>query len=126
MNKDQEIYQRFKKPEKAKTIKPTILKEPFKQLGIDLIDMQGKEYNKYRYILTCIDLFSKFAWAEPIKTKTDTDVSDAMNKIIKSISSPISSIRSDRGPEFVNEKMKKLLEKHNIKQQKRDNKRVFK
>ena len=66
--KDQEIYQRYKKADKAKTIKPTILKEPFKQLGIDLIDMQGKEYKQNRYILTCIDLFSKYAWAEPIKT----------------------------------------------------------
>ena len=114
--KDQEIYQRYKKADKAKTIKPTILKEPFKQLGIDLIDMQGKEYKQNRYILTCIDLFSKYAWAEPIKTKTDTDVSNALNKIIKSIPSQVSSIRSDRGPEFVNDKMKKLLDTNNIKQ----------
>lgn len=113
---DQELYQRFVQPQKAKTIQPTVLKAPLKQLGIDLIDMQGKEYNKYRYILTCIDLFTKKAWAQAIKTKTDKDVVNALERIIKSIDSKISSIRSDRGPEFVNDKMKKMLHKFDVKQ----------
>ena len=47
--------------------------------GADLADMNyWKEYNKkYRYILTVIDIFSKFAWAIPLKSKTGKEVTEA-------------------------------------------------
>ena len=39
---------------------------------MDLADMQSlEEYNDgYRYLLVCIDVFSKYAWLVPIKSKT--------------------------------------------------------
>ncbi|GFW61344.1 uncharacterized protein F54H12.2 [Trichonephila clavipes] len=42
-----------------------------RQFQADLVDMQSlAEFNKgYKYLLTCIDLFSKFAWAVPLKDK---------------------------------------------------------
>ena len=38
---------------------------------MDLADMQSlEEYNDgYRYLLVCIDVFSKYAWLIPIKSK---------------------------------------------------------
>lgn len=114
--KDQEIYQRYLKPERAKTIQTTILSKPNKQIGIDLIDMQNKEYNKYKYILTAIDLFSKKAYAQPLKNKTDIETTKAMKKIINSIKGDISSIRSDNGSEFKGEKFINLLKSKNIRQ----------
>jgi hypothetical protein len=38
----------------------------------DLVDMrQFKKQNKgYKYLLTVIDVFSKFAWSVPLKVKT--------------------------------------------------------
>ena len=43
------------------------------QWQADLVDMQkNKSQNKnFNYILTVIDIFSKFAWAIPIKNKTE-------------------------------------------------------
>lgn len=114
--KDQEIYQRYLKPERAKTIQTTILSKPNKQIGIDLIDMQNKEYNKYKYILTAIDLFSKKAYAQPLKNKTDIETTKAMKKIINSIKGDISSIRSDNGSEYKGEKFINLLKSKNIRQ----------
>ncbi|CAK1598627.1 unnamed protein product [Parnassius mnemosyne] len=40
----------------------------------ELIDMQSvsKENKNFRFILTVIDTFSKYAWAFPIKTKSNT------------------------------------------------------
>jgi len=35
-----------------------------------------------RYLLTCIDVFSKRAWAIPIKTKSARSVADAFEKIL--------------------------------------------
>ena len=42
-----------------------------KQWQADLADMVGlqRDNNKNRYILTVIDVFSKYAWSVPVKTK---------------------------------------------------------
>jgi hypothetical protein len=41
------------------------------QFQVDLIDVRGlqKYINGYGYLVTCINMFSKYAWAVPIKTK---------------------------------------------------------
>ena len=42
------------------------------------------KYNRgYRYLLTVVDVFSKYAWVEPVKNKTGKAVTDAMAKILK-------------------------------------------
>ena len=41
------------------------------QFQADLVDLQNlSRYNKgYKYLLTCIDIFSKYAWVLPLKSK---------------------------------------------------------
>ncbi|GFU12775.1 uncharacterized transposon-derived protein F54H12.3 [Trichonephila clavipes] len=48
-------------------------------------DMQSlAEFNKgYKYLLTCIDLFSKFAWAVPLKDKFGKSVKSGLEIIFK-------------------------------------------
>ena len=42
-----------------------------KEWEADLVmDSLSKENTSYKYILTVIDLFSKYAWVEPLKTKS--------------------------------------------------------
>ena len=50
---------------------------------VDLVEMQSyeKENKGYKYILTIIDIFSKFAWAVPIKFKKGEDVTAAMKSM---------------------------------------------
>ena len=47
---------------------------------MDLADMQSlKQYNdEYRYLLVCIDVFSKYAWIVPIKSKTGPAIVEAL------------------------------------------------
>ncbi|GFT12058.1 uncharacterized protein TNCV_726451 [Trichonephila clavipes] len=51
-----------------------------RQFQADLVDMQYlAEFNKgYKYLLTCIDLFSKFAWAVPLKDKFGKSVKSGL------------------------------------------------
>ncbi|KAG8229765.1 hypothetical protein J437_LFUL005846 [Ladona fulva] len=51
----------------------------------DLNDMQSlKKYNGgYMYILTVIDLFSKYAWAIPLKNKSADEIIKALQSIFK-------------------------------------------
>ena len=71
------------------------------QFEIDLLDMQKykKFNNNLRYILTCIDCFSRFAYVEGIKTKTASDTAKAFEKILKRAPRPL-VLHSDQGNEF--------------------------
>ena len=81
----------------------------------DLIEMQKySKFNKgYRYILAVIDVFSKFAWTRPIKSKTAQDVTDAMTSILKTTNCP-KLLHTDDGGEFFNSRFKALMLKNNI------------
>ena len=51
----------------------------------DLIDMQAfsKDNNGMKYLLTVIDVFSKFVWIVPLKRKTGQEVANAFSRILK-------------------------------------------
>ena len=71
------------------------------------------ENKGFRYLLTVIDIFSKFAWAIPVKSKTGKDVTTAMTSILKHGRVP-ENLQTDQGKEFYNSNFKKLMEKHKI------------
>ncbi|GFX63327.1 uncharacterized protein TNCV_3619301 [Trichonephila clavipes] len=56
-----------------------------RQFQADLVDMQSlAEFNKgYKYYLTCIDLFSKFAWTVPLKDNFGKSVKSGLEIILK-------------------------------------------
>ena len=51
----------------------------------DLVDISDHaSSNKgYKYLLTIIDIFSKYAWAVPLKSKNGKDVASAMQSVPK-------------------------------------------
>jgi L-rhamnose mutarotase len=82
--------------------------------GADLVDMnEWKSDNKnVRFILTVIDVFSKFAWAIPVKDKTGVSITNAFKEIFKDRIPEFLWV--DEGKEFYNKDLKALLKKHNI------------
>ena len=85
------------------------------QWQLDLADMQSlQKYNDgYRYLLICIDVFSKYAWAVPLKKKTGSSLVEAFKKILSSGRKP-THIQTDQGSEFFNRDFKKLLAEENV------------
>ena len=90
-------------------------------LQADLLEMQNfkRENRGYRYILIVIDVFSKMAYAEPLKDKTGLEVTRAMERIIKSVKRQypkhkIKHCHSDEGTEFYNRSMNQLFKKYKI------------
>ena len=81
----------------------------------DLNDMQSlQKYNGgYRYILTVIDLFSRYAWAIPLKNKSADEVIKAFRSIFKK-RKPLKLV-SDRGKEFNNHKLINYLSSKGVK-----------
>ena len=56
------------------------------QWQMDLADMQSmqKLNDGYQFLLVCINVFSKFAWAVPLKNKTGPALVEAFNTILVS------------------------------------------
>jgi len=81
---------------------------------IDLVDLSAlSPFNDgMRYLLTCIDVFSKRAWAAPIGTKSARDVVDAFEKILSD--RKCNMVQSDKGKEFLNAAFQSMLQSRGI------------
>ena len=79
----------------------------------DMIQVQSKNHG-FRYILTCIDVLSRFAWARPLKTKSGSEMAEAIEDILKTSDRAPKRIQSDQGKEFYNVPVKRFLESKNI------------
>ena len=85
----------------------------FEQIQMDLVFMDtpnaapAKDNKGFKYILTAIDVLSKYAWAIPLKDKTAVSTAKAM-AIIINFAHP-KKIQVDKGSEFYNATVKKLL-----------------
>lgn len=81
----------------------------------DLVEMQpySRENKGYRYMLTTIDVFSKYAWAIPVKTKNAKDITEAMQIILQKNRRP-KNLQTDKGKEFYNSNFQNLMKKHKI------------
>jgi hypothetical protein len=82
--------------------------------GADLVDMTKLNDGEYRYILTVIDIFTKYAWAIPLKSKSSNSVLEAFKSIIeKSHRKPL-KLWVDSGSEFYNTQFLKYLKDNEI------------
>jgi len=81
----------------------------------DLADLRSlsKFNNKYRYLLGCIDVFSKYAWVIPLKTKSAAEVLQAFKSILKGGRQP-NYLVSDKGGELKNATLQRYLDQQGI------------
>ena len=81
----------------------------------DLVEMiPYARYNKgYRYLLTVIDVFSKYGWIIPLKTKAGAAVTNAFKDLFKE-NVPPTRLWTDKGTEFYNKSMKELLARKKV------------
>ena len=81
---------------------------------IDLADLSSlaRYSDGFRYLLTCIDCFSRYAWAVPIRNKTASAVTYAFVSLI-SLRKP-TYVQSDKGGEFLNSTFQSFLKANDI------------
>lgn len=80
--------------------------------AVDLVEMRewAEQNDGYNYMLNVVDVFSRYAWAIPLKTKTGKEVRKAFDSIDK----VPKKIWSDDGKEFINKDMNEYYKKHKI------------
>ena len=81
----------------------------------DLVDMQKySRVNKgYKYIFTNIDIFSKYAWSFPLKTKTIKEIKSCFQKIFNERKPKY--IWSDQESAFFSKEMLQFFKDNNVK-----------
>ena len=82
----------------------------------DLVSMgqYSKSNQGMNYILTVIDIYSKYAWAEPVSKKTGKQIVEAFLQILtKSGRKPV-MIHTDAGKEFYNTSFKRFCRENEI------------
>ena len=77
----------------------------------DLVDMQSfaKDNDDVKYLLTVIDVFSKYGWIVPLNDKSGKSTAAGFMKIFTSGRKP-GKVWVDKGREFYNKDVKKLVE----------------
>ena len=105
-----------------KLYRKTVVDDLGQQLQLDLVDMtkdRKHSNNGYRWILTSIEVLSRYAFTEPSKTKSGSDVADAMEKKLSKFKVRLGKypdvVQFDDGNEFKNKNVNKLLDSLNIK-----------
>jgi transposase InsO family protein len=89
----------------------------FRKWQMDLIDMKkySDENDGTKYILTIIDVFSKYAFAVPVTSKKATGIASALTKIFSTKNTALPRIlQSDNGKEFAVDAVKKVCKKYGI------------
>lgn len=85
------------------------------QFQADLVDLQqySRQNSGFKYLLTVIDCFSKFAFAIPLKTKTGKEVAQAFKKIFKERTPQY--VQTDKGKEFLNKDVQEIFDSFLVK-----------
>lgn len=112
---EQYVYTLHKPYKKPTAYRKTIVSGVDSQWQADLVEMRefSDSNEGYNYLLCVIDCFSKYAWVEPMRTKTGAETSECFEKIFVKGRIPI-KIQFDEGKEFYNESVKSLLKEREI------------
>ena len=82
----------------------------------DLFDITSiSKVNKgFKFILICIDILTRYAWAVPIRDKSGNSVVSALKQIIDSSGRKCHILQIDKGAEYYNRSVSRYLKKKGI------------
>ena len=80
----------------------------------DLVDMSpfSRSNKGYKYLLTVVDVFSKYGWIVPLKSQTGKEVAQAFRKLF--LAGRPSRLWTDMGSEFYNQQLQAVLTANNV------------
>jgi hypothetical protein len=111
----QDTYVRHKPAKKIFKREQILMSRMDQQWDADVMDMLkfARHNDGYRYLAIFIDIFSRYIWVRPLKTKKPTDMVEAMENVFSQGRKPL-SIRTDRGSEYMGKEVQKYLAKMHI------------
>lgn len=112
----QDAYTLHKPARKRFKRRQTIVSGIDAQWQADLIDVQRLKRNndRYGYLLTVIDAFSKYAWVTPLKNKTGKSMVEGFKKVLGNGRRKPLKLQTDKGSEFTNRTFQTYLKNNQI------------
>jgi hypothetical protein len=112
----------------ARSLKPSTqiyrglaVKDRLIKFEMDLIDIRFLNLEQYNYILTIIDVFSKYAFIIPLKNKEGALVAKKLDQLfslpslkLEMLETKPKILHSDNGSEFINKLARKVCKFHNV------------
>jgi len=106
--------------------KPIVNKFKRQRVLVDSIDEQfvadlkvltnwSRQNKGYKYLLVCINAFSKYMYVVPLKSKTGSTLVEAFKAIFKECGFYPKLLQTDMGTEFKNRHFLSYLKKHHVK-----------
>lgn len=84
----------------------------------DLLQLDGQRFSQANegtsYILVCVDIFSRYAYAQPVKNKGGKEVLQAFQTIFERAPQLPKSLRCDNGKEFTNRSVRSFMKEKGI------------
>lgn len=114
----QEVYQVHSVPKEKYKTEAIIVGQPDEIWDLDILilpDQPGQNGNskKKKYLLGCIDIFTRFVRVRLMKTKTAAETAKAFKSIL-SEGKKCQALRGDNGPEFKGAPFRKILKEEKI------------
>jgi len=81
---------------------------------MDIAFMFQEKQTEYKYFLLLVDVFSSKVFTEPLKSRDNTDVLQALKKIVSAFKSQIYEIQADRESAFISRVSKEFFQKEKI------------
>ena len=105
----------YKKPTKTKGEGHIVAFQPNEFWQMDIFDMSQyyRKNKNYKYILCCIDVFTRKAFIYPMKNKNIESTTEALQEIIKKNGTP-RYILSDNDKSFLGNQFQNLIDKYEI------------
>ena len=120
--KEQDAYTRYKPiVRKLPSYRKTWVRNLGEQIQMDLVDMQkySRENKGFKWILTSIEILSRFAFAIPVYRKDTKSMTEAVGELLDQFHTRFGEYpklaQFDDGKEFYNVGVKYLLESHGVK-----------
>ena len=109
----EELHHEYRKPSKFLKVKVFQKDDIWSADLIETVD--SKNNNNFKYILTVIDLYTRYAWVVPLKNKTGESTKEAFESLFESNPDRIpNKLWVDHGNEFYNKIMDKFLKENEI------------
>jgi hypothetical protein len=113
--KKQEAYVRHQPPPKVYPKQKILMSNLDEQWDADLMIMDkfSRQNRGYKYLAVFIDIFSRFIWVEPMKTKKGGEMVQVLARVFKRGRKPL-NLRTDRGTEYTNNIVQHYLRKEGV------------
>lgn len=93
---------------------PKIVTRPMQMLSIDLVGPLPRSYAGFMYILTVVDVFSKYTWIFPLRNATSKSIVKNIEQYIFLVHGVPQTCVCDNGKQFISKDFKQLLAEYNV------------